>query len=202
MDYDLPMITYIIATITKDGFIARDPKEASTNWTSGADTLWFLKKTKESGIVVMGRKSYETIPDKYRPLKERINIVMTRDGMNDVDQISSLISNVKVQMSNEGQNLKSKLELRVCLDPKEIIKTVENVGFKELAVCGGSSVYTSFLKAGVVDQMYITVEENVEFGDGIPLFNDGTSLDDDRFELVREERIGEGTVVREYRVGK
>lgn len=29
--------------------------------------------------VIVGRKSYESIPEKFRPLKNRINYVLTRD---------------------------------------------------------------------------------------------------------------------------
>ena len=47
--------------------------------------LWHLPKDMEyfrnttwGHYVLMGRKSYESIPAKYRPLKGRINIIVTR----------------------------------------------------------------------------------------------------------------------------
>src|SRR4051812_14115630 len=33
----------------------------------------------QKNIIVMGRKTYDSIPEQYRPLSERINLVLTRD---------------------------------------------------------------------------------------------------------------------------
>jgi dihydrofolate reductase len=39
----------------------------------------YFKDTTNGHIVVMGRKCWESIPEKFRPLPNRKNIVMTRD---------------------------------------------------------------------------------------------------------------------------
>jgi len=39
---------------------------------------WFSKNTTGS-VVIMGRKTYESFPEKYRPLPNRKNIVITRN---------------------------------------------------------------------------------------------------------------------------
>ena len=51
----------------------------------GKDLLWrlpedlkFFKKTTLGGLVIMGRKTYESLPPSFRPLPERENIVLTR----------------------------------------------------------------------------------------------------------------------------
>ena len=71
------MSVFIIASVSADGYIASKESETSTNWTSSEDTQFFRQKTKEAGVVIMGRTTYETIPTKYRPLKDRLNIVYT-----------------------------------------------------------------------------------------------------------------------------
>lgn len=43
-----------------------------------ADMAHFQKLTM-GGVVIMGRKTWESIPEKYRPLPGRANIVLTRD---------------------------------------------------------------------------------------------------------------------------
>jgi dihydrofolate reductase len=36
---------------------------------------------RDKNIVVMGRLSYESIPEKFRPLKDRINIVISKNSI-------------------------------------------------------------------------------------------------------------------------
>jgi dihydrofolate reductase len=47
-------------------------------WRLSTDMARFKKLT-EGSVVVMGRKTFESFPDKYRPLPNRKNIVLTRD---------------------------------------------------------------------------------------------------------------------------
>lgn len=46
-------------------------------WDIPEDLKRFADMTKDS-IVVMGRKTYESIPEKHRPLRNRLNVVVTR----------------------------------------------------------------------------------------------------------------------------
>src|SRR5690606_20614266 len=50
------------------------------------DLMWhlpndmkFFKETTTGHIVVMGRKNFESIPEKFRPLPNRENVVLTRN---------------------------------------------------------------------------------------------------------------------------
>lgn len=43
-----------------------------------ADMDHFINTTKNH-VVVMGRKTYESIPEKYRPLPDRTNVILTRN---------------------------------------------------------------------------------------------------------------------------
>lgn len=47
-------------------------------WHLSADLKHFAQTTK-GGTVIMGRKTWESIPEKYRPFSERLNIVLTRN---------------------------------------------------------------------------------------------------------------------------
>lgn len=136
------MKTFIIAAITADGYIAKDEHHPAF-WTSKADKSRFIRLTKEAGVVVMGSTTYSTLP---RPLKERVNIVYSRTK------------------KFEGAETTQK-------SPQDLIKELENRGFKSVAICGGSYIYNMFMKAGVVDTLYLTVEPII-FGEGIRLFND------------------------------
>ena len=136
------MRAFIIAAMTADGFIAKDEKH-SAFWTSKDDKKRFVELTKRAGVVVMGSNTYATLP---RPLKERVNIVYSKSK------------------TFEGAETTHK-------SPAELLQELENRGFKEVAICGGSQIYTMFMKAGVVDRLFLTVEPLI-FGKGIPLFNE------------------------------
>ena len=47
-------------------------------WRLPDDMQWFVQQTMGKPVI-MGRKTYESIPAKFRPLKGRHNIVLTRD---------------------------------------------------------------------------------------------------------------------------
>ncbi len=132
---------FIIAAVSMDGFIAKDTNHPAL-WTSKADKKRFIELTKNAGVIVMGSTTYKTI---MRPLKDRLNVVYSRNHVFE-----------GVEMTND--------------EPKVLINKLAERGFKEIAICGGSNIYSMFLEAGVVDTIYLTVEPII-FGKGINLFN-------------------------------
>lgn len=67
------MIT-IIAAVSKNGMIGRDGK---LPWHIPEDLKHFKELTLGK-VVLMGRKTWESIPEKFRPLPGRTNVVVTR----------------------------------------------------------------------------------------------------------------------------
>lgn len=49
-------------------------------WHLSADLKHFAATTK-GGTVIMGRKTWESLPEAYRPLKDRLNIVVSRSDL-------------------------------------------------------------------------------------------------------------------------
>ena len=47
-------------------------------WVLRTD-MFLFKKLTEWGVVIMGRKTCESIPDQYFPLENRVNIIVSRD---------------------------------------------------------------------------------------------------------------------------
>ena len=68
------MINIIVATSTNLVI----GKNNDLPWHLPTDMKYF-KDTTDGHIVVMGRNCWESIPEKYRPLSNRVNIVMSRD---------------------------------------------------------------------------------------------------------------------------
>ena len=134
----------LIAAISADGKIAEKAEQSSLDWTSKEDTKFFIEKTKEAGTVVMGRKTFATI---NKPLKGRRVIVLTRDPSKETPMPG-------VEFSNA--------------EPIALVRQLESEGVAELALAGGASVYGQFLQAGLVTDIYLTVEP-ILFGGGVPL---------------------------------
>ncbi|WP_455256676.1 dihydrofolate reductase [Peptoniphilus asaccharolyticus] len=98
------------------------------NWGIGADNdmlinlksdLEFFKETTMGKIVLMGRKTYETLPDK-KPLPGRRNIILTR-------------SDIKP----EGYE--------IIHTPEEAMEIYSSVEPDNFAVIGGAEIYKMFL---------------------------------------------------------
>jgi dihydrofolate reductase len=68
------MIISLIAALTENRVIG---KSNDLPWHLPDDMKYFMQTT-SGHHVVMGRKNYESIPQKFRPLPNRANIVVTR----------------------------------------------------------------------------------------------------------------------------
>jgi dihydrofolate reductase len=64
----------MIAAVSKNRVIG---KNNDLPWKLPDDTKFFMEKTK-GHHAIMGRKNYESIPHKFKPLPNRTNIVVTR----------------------------------------------------------------------------------------------------------------------------
>ena len=102
-----------------------------------------------TNVVIMGRKCWESIPPKFRPLPNRHNIVLSRKGH--VDGVTESASNVEVAIS-----LTSALE------------RVRDRGFGRVFVIGGRDVYNEAMNMEECEKILFTevqgdVETDVDF---------------------------------------
>ena len=170
------MLVYIIAAITLDGFIGKSADHRSTEWTSPEDKKFFINRTKQSGAILMGSTTYNTIG---RPLPGRLNLIYT--------------NHPEKYPSDNPQLLRT-----TNLPPKELVHQLQATGYKELAICGGGTIYSLFMAAGVVDKLYLTVEP-VLFGQGIPLFSQPLNQ---KLKLAKLDHLSSQTLLLEYDVEK
>jgi dihydrofolate reductase len=68
------MIISMIAAVSENMVIGRNN---DLPWRLPDDMKYFMQTTK-GHCVIMGRKNYESIPEKFKPLPNRVNIVVTR----------------------------------------------------------------------------------------------------------------------------
>mgnify|MGYP001180976091 CR=1 FL=1 len=158
---------FLIAAVSADGYIAKDEHHPAF-WTSKEDKKRFVELTKRAGVIVMGSNTFKTLP---RPLKERVNIVYSRTK------------------TFEGAEVTQK-------SPAELLEELHSRGFKEVAICGGSNIYNMFMKAGVIDTIYLTIEP-ILFGKGMRLFEDDMLY---RLKLISHTPTEGGALLLEYKV--
>ena len=165
------MKVFLIAAMSADGKIAECESQSSLDWTSAEDTQFFVEKTKEIGTVVMGRKTFATIG---KPLKDRRLIVMT--------------ANPDSRAAEEGVEFTSN-------DPATLVQRLQAEGCEQIVIAGGASVYGQFLSAGLVDEVFLTVEP-VLFGRGVPLATDVGRVN---LEFVDVRQLNSRAIVLHYR---
>lgn len=164
------MKTVLVAAITVDGFIGRT-NDHFPDWSGKADKRLFVEITKQMGTVVMGSRTYATIK---RPLPERRTIVYTSRP--------ETITAEGVETTHET--------------PEELVKRLASEGATGLAVCGGSTVYGQFMKAGVIDELYLTIAP-LAFGRGVPLWSEEL---DSKLTLIGTEQLDKECVLLHYAV--
>lgn len=191
------MQVILLAAISVDGKIAERTDQTSLDWTSKEDTKFFVEKTKEVGVVIMGRKTFETIG---KPLKGRRVIVLSRE-VNGMTPASGPADSSRLFPSAGDHAVFSVIPPEgiveyVNLSPHHLLKRLENEGHDAVVVAGGSSVYSQFLRDGLVTDLYLTVEP-VLFGTGISFSSD---VDRINMQFVEMRMLGSQSILLHYRL--
>ena len=160
--------------MTADGYIAKDENHTPMQWTSPEDKKLFRQMTKAAGVVVMGRKTYDTIG---APLPGRLNIVLTSQQRDDQPNV----------LEHKNGNL------------QDILNELQGRGFKEVIVAGGTAVNTAFLKANLIDEIHLTIEPLL-FGSGLRLFEE--VREDKRLQILQTDTLNDHTIHIIYKVIK
>ena len=118
----------ILVAVSPEGVIGKDN---DLIWHLPRD-IKFFKETTMGHHVIMGRKSFESIPHKFRPLPNRTNIIVTRQS----------------DYKAEGSIVVNSVE--------EALKVAKSNGDNEAFIIGGGRIYKLAVDAGLVDRIYLT----------------------------------------------
>lgn len=143
------MIKIIVAVQAKDRGIGYDDKLL---FKIGKDIGRFKKLTtaRPKMPVIMGRKTWQSIDPKWRPLPDRTNIIVTRD-----------------HAFREKENIPDDVVIaRSIMDAVEQASKISS----EIYIAGGGQIYQQALELGIVDIIELTlvqsdVEANIFFPD-------------------------------------
>jgi dihydrofolate reductase len=168
----------LMAAISLDGFITRHDRSGS-DFTSPEDKAFFQRAVLDFDCLILGganyRQSSRWVKEHLRP--EQLTVVVTRSPGNH---------------QNEQQT--GRLEFS-SQSPADIVSNLAARGYRNGCLLGGGQIYGLFLAAGVVDELWLTLEPLL-FGEGVKLAE--TRLDF-RGELISQEKLNASTLLLKYR---
>ncbi len=136
------MTITLIAALSRNRIIG---KNNDLPWHLPDDMKFFMETTKDH-CVIMGRKNYESLPLKFRPLPERTNIVVTRQR----------------NFVAEGCQVVHSLE--------DALASANQKSDEEIFVIGGAEIYK--LALPYAHKLYLTeIEAEIEGDTYFPLFD-------------------------------
>ena len=143
------MIISLIAAVSENDVIG---KNNTLPWHLPLDMKYF-RDTTTGHCVIMGRKNYDSIPLKYRPLDGRTNIVVTRkkdfkaEGCIVVNSIEEALKKAQETSSINGAEQQHPL----------------GRGVTEVFIIGGADIYKQTI--GIADKVYYTKIHHTFEGD-------------------------------------
>lgn len=163
----------LMMAMTADGKIARSSMEL-VDWTGKADKKYFVDTSKESGVMIMGSKTYDTIGT---CLPGRKSIVMSRDQSRKSTDPNLVFTDKSVE---------------------QIIQELEADGYQSAVLIGGSVINTLFMEKDLIDEIHVTMVPKF-FGQGLSLFNQPLDVE---LELMEYQQIEKDYLLLKYNVKK
>lgn len=143
-------------------------------WHLPAD-MKFFKETTSGHVVVTGRKNYDSIPERFRPLPNRENAILTRNS--DYQAPGALIFS----------------SLPECL------KHYEQETDRTVFIIGGGQIYTEAMSLNVVDELFITHVNHTYGADTFfPEFDESDWHVETLFEQEADEKHAVSFRVKKY----
>lgn len=173
----------IAAVCSADGKLTRGTDPDITKWASREDHAHFVSLIASHEVIIMGRKTYDAARHSFVKNADKHRIVMTRqpEKLRDAAEASSL---GHIEFTSEK--------------PGALIQRLNEDGAEEILVVGGGEINAAFLEAGLVDEVYLTIEPLV-FGEGTSFA--GAKPLDATFELLSSKQLNDrGSLLLHYGV--
>jgi dihydrofolate reductase len=170
----------LIAAQSVDGYITRHD-EPGTAFTSAADQHYFREALRSFDCSIMGGETYRVSRDQWgsQLSSERCRVVLTRDP----GRYAAESRPGKLEFSKEP--------------PAELVQRLRDAGHQACALLGGAQIHHLFLEAGLVDELWLTLEPRL-FGTGTRLVGRAVDL---HLQLESVERLDHSsTLLAKYRL--
>lgn len=171
----------LIAAQSLDGFITRH-EVPGTAFTSEADKRYFREVLAQFDASVCGGNTYRVdraiFLGTLRPGRRRV--VLTRQP----EAFAADARPAQLEFTDET--------------PAAVVARLRGLGHTRCALLGGSQIHQLFLEAGLVDEVWLTLEPRF-FGRGIPLISGQVDVN---LSLLSHELLGGDSLLLKYRVRK
>ncbi len=164
----------IVMVQSADGRIAKHSSHVSFEWNSREDKLYFRELTRNAPLVIMGRRTFETLNS---PIPGPLNIILT-------------------STPDRYKAIPGRLEY-ICADPARLVKQMERRGFSKALLLGGSTTNTAFLEAGLVNRINLT-QEGILFGKGPGICRELSK--DIKLKVIEAAPLSQDSIIIKYSV--
>lgn len=161
--------------ITLDGNIATS--DGNSDWPTETDGEAFHTLIQKCGCVIVGNNTYKQYKGEVFPVKNALTFVWTK--------------NVE-QLDEDGIKY-------ISGKPDEVLQQIEDQGYTECVLAGGTITNNAFVSANLVDEISVTIYPLL-FGSGMRLLSaDNIAI---KLEFINSENIGDGVIRNHYKVIK
>lgn len=148
-------------------------------WSSEEDRLHLRSLIKKNNLIVFGGSTYRSYNSKIKPIKGKLRVVLTRNPK----KFEKDVVPGQLEFSSES--------------PKQLIKRLEKIGYKQMLLLSGASLNTIFFKEKLINELHLTLEPKI-FGSGKGLTDEALDLS---LELKSCKKLNrDGTLLLKYRV--
>jgi dihydrofolate reductase len=172
----------LVMVMSADGKITAGENSRVHNWTSTEDQKYFSSLIKKSRLVIMGRKTFLAAKSSMKLNGKTLRIVMTRNP----EQHSEQTVPGQLEFTNDS--------------PEKLLAALKKRGYKEALLVGGAEINSTFLKANLIDELWLTLEP-VILGNGKSIFSESNSPTKLKLKLKSSKKFNtKGTLLLKYDV--
>lgn len=159
-------------SVSIDGFVCDADGRADWIFKTGdaESAAWSVGKIQEAGLIIMGRKSFETMASYWpaatgpfaAPMNEIPKAFFTKKGVDGADPAQTAASPAEISWA----------AARVCNgDLAEEIRALKAGPGKPIVALGGAGFMRSLIATGLIDEYHLAIHP-VALGSGMPIFTD------------------------------
>ena|SRR3989338_6137086 len=170
----------LVAVISINGKTTKGRDPDVHDWSSKEDQEYFAALKEKSRLIIMGRKTYEAAKGHTALSPKILRVVLTKNPK----RYRHLTVQNQLEFTNQP--------------PKKLLATLKRRGYAEALLVGGSEVNSAFLRANLIDEIWLTVEPLV-LGTGKTLFS--KDRPNKRMRLLHSKQLNKsGTLLLKYTV--